>query len=353
MNNDGIVWEVLNNQFCSYKVKTDTGNLCRHPYNLTGRCNRRECPLANSKYATVREHRGRIFLCMKTAERAHMPAKQWQAVQLPKNFAEAVEVIEKEMIYWPGWMINMCKQRLTKITQYLIRMRKLKLKNKTTLVPIKKKLERRERSREARAEAVARLDQSIEKELLERLKNKAYGDQPLNVNEAVWNEILQGDAVAAESDVTTEDELEDENEYELESDEMDQEAEGFNHEFVSDDSDSEEPSDDSEGDMEDLLDVSSSDFSSDEDSGEGEDEDDIEDEAGAGEDDDDDEPSEDASSDDGEDHAPTKSAKAKGKRPAAPSAKPKAAKRSKKHGPRVEVEYETESAANNSMLTNW
>ncbi|KAJ2890520.1 Protein MAK16-like protein, partial [Coemansia aciculifera] len=216
MNNDGIVWEVLNNQFCSFKVKTDLGNLCRHPYNVTGRCNRRDCPLANSKYATVREHGGRIYLCMKTAERAHIPSKHWEKIVLPKNFAQAIEVIDKELVYWPGWMINICKQRLTRITQYLIRMRRLKLKNKTTLVPIKKKLERREKSREIRAEAAARLDQSIEKELLERLKSKAYGDQPLNVNESVWKEILEGDAVEAESDVTTEDELEDEEEYEYE-----------------------------------------------------------------------------------------------------------------------------------------
>ncbi|KAI8325486.1 Mak16 protein, partial [Martensiomyces pterosporus] len=246
MNNDGLVWEVLNNQFCSFKVSTDIGKLCRHPFNLTGLCNKRHCPLANSKYATVRERHGRTYLCMKTAERAHTPAKQWEWIQLPKNYAQAIELIDKELLYWPNWMIHKCKQRLTKITQYLIRMRKLKLKNKHTLVPIKKKLERREKSREVRAEAAARLDQSIEKELLERLKSKAYGDQPLNVNESVWKEILEGDAIEAESDVTTEDELEDEEEQEREYEqESDDGEEGFAHEFVSDESDEED-------DMEDM-----------------------------------------------------------------------------------------------------
>ncbi|PIA18963.1 Mak16 protein [Coemansia reversa NRRL 1564] len=332
MNNDGIVWEVLNNQFCSYKVKTDVGNLCRHPHNLTGRCNRRECPLANSKYATVRETAGRIYLCLKTAERAHIPSKQWERIELPKNFAQAVEVIDSNMQYWPKWMIHMCKQRLTKITQYLIRMRKLKLKNKSTLVPIKKKLERRERTREVRAEAAARLDQSIEKELLERLKSKAYGDQPLNVNEAVWKEILEGDAVEAESDVTTEDELEEENEYEF-----DKAKDPFAHEFVSDDSDLENDGED----MEDLLGMSASEFSS------AEDEDEEEEDEGEYESGSDDEMSEDS---DAADHSDKR---AKGKRAASSAPRQKPTKRTKKHGPRVEIEYETEAVAKDNMLTNW
>ncbi|KAI9505758.1 Protein MAK16-like protein [Coemansia spiralis] len=324
MNNDGLVWEVLNNQFCSYKVKTDVGNLCRHPYNLTGMCNRRDCPLANSKYATVRETGGHLYLCIKTAERAHLPAKQWQKVKLPKNFAQAVEVIDKHMQYWPNWMKHMCKQRLTKITQYLIRMRKLKLKNKHTLVPIKKKLERREKSREIRAEAAARLDQSIEKELLQRLKSKAYGDQPLNVNESVWNEILEGDAVEAESDVTTEDELEeDEEEREIEYEE---EGDGFGHDFVLDDSDIDE-----DEDIEDFRDMNSSEISSgSEDEGEYM-----------------------SSDDDAEDTKPPSDAKGKSKRSAEGAPRPKPTKRTKRSGPRVEVEYETETPAQDGMLTNW
>ncbi|KAJ2847452.1 Protein MAK16-like protein [Coemansia brasiliensis] len=330
MNNDGIVWEVLNNQFCSFKVKTDLGNLCRHPYNLTGRCNRKECPLANSRYATVRETNGRMYLCLKTAERAHMPAKQWEKIELPRNYAQAVAIIEENMQYWPNWMINVCKQRLTKITQYLIRMRKLKLKNKHTLVPIKKKLERREKSREIRAEAAARLDQSIEKELLERLRSKAYGDQPLNVNEEVWREILEGDAVEAESDVTTEDELEEENEYE-----MGENGKELMHAFVSDDSDNED--DGSGGDMEDLLDIS--DISSAEDDDESVEEDVSDDEL---------ESDNDSSSSSSDEDRPTKS-----KRSADSHPRQKPSKRSKKHGPRVEIEYETEAPTRDNMLTNW
>lgn len=176
MQHDSLIWPLLNKGFCSYKSKLKTTNFCRNPYNLTGLCNRRSCPLANSQYATIVEKDGVCYLYMKTIERAHSPKNLWERVKLKQNLDEAIKQIESHLEFWPNWIVRKAKQRLLRIRQYLIRMRKLELKVKPKLVTIKKKIERRERTREQKALAAAQLDVAIKKELLERLQKGVYGD---------------------------------------------------------------------------------------------------------------------------------------------------------------------------------
>jgi protein MAK16 len=123
------------------------------------------------------------------------------------------------------------------------------------LIGVKKKLDRREATRERKALSAAHLERSIEKELIERLKSKAYGDAPLNVNESVWQAVLDREKQRGKEQVELENEgeglglVDDETDEEFEEegeleDELEDEEGWGDREFVSDFSESEDEGED-------------------------------------------------------------------------------------------------------------
>ena len=118
----------------------------------------------------------------------------WEKIKLSNNYNKALEQIDEKLIYWPKFMIHKCKQRLTRLTQVQIRMRRIAAEEERLgekLVPrMAPKIRHREAARERKAEAAAKLERTIERELLDRLRQGAYGDQPLNVSEDIWKKVL-------------------------------------------------------------------------------------------------------------------------------------------------------------------
>ncbi|KAL9051737.1 MAG: hypothetical protein Q9162_005839 [Coniocarpon cinnabarinum] len=340
MASDEIIWQIINQQMCSFKLKTSKDQtFCRNEYNVTGLCGRQTCPLANSRYATIRSDpmdASKLYLYTKTIERAHLPSKMWERTKLSNNYAKALEQIDLQLAYWPKFLVHKCKQRLTRLTQVALRMRRL-AKEEARLgekvVPkLAPKIKRREEAREKKAERAARVERAIERELIERLRSGAYGDNPLNVDEAMWKKVLRGLERAGEGSRDTNpaelEELEEE-ERELEM-EQEEELDGADGavEYVSD---LEGESDEEAGDVEDWngsegLESSEARESSDSEGGETDDPDEEEDEK-----------------------LKKVLTGAKRKRPV-PASSPKVARRKGgTKGPQREIEYEMEAPMENSM----
>ncbi|KAF4730015.1 ribosome biosynthesis protein [Perkinsus olseni] len=221
MQNDDTIWTCIGpgKGFCSFKVKRKDPPqvFCTNKYNVTGMCSKVTCPLANSNYATVMEDEGVCYLFVKTVERAHSPKNLWEKIKLSKNYAEALQQIDKALEFWPGHQINRCKQRLTRLRQTLIRARKLELRDeKKELSVVKKKTERRERNREAHALRAAKVEESIGTALLARLRKGTYGDlykqkdveeEEDELEEGMEADHLSGESEDEEYEVEEEDEL--------------------------------------------------------------------------------------------------------------------------------------------------
>ncbi|KAK7539899.1 ribosomal L28e protein family-domain-containing protein [Phyllosticta citribraziliensis] len=335
MASDEIVWQVINQQFCSFKLKLPTKNqtFCRNEYNVTGLCNRQSCPLANSRYATIRAHpeTGALFLYIKTIERAHQPSRWWERIKLSSNYAQALQQIDDRLAYFPKFLLHKNKQRLTRLTQVRIRSQRLAKEQARlgeTLVPkLAPKIRRREETRERKAEAAAKVERAIERELIERLRSGAYGEQPLNVDEAVWRKVLRGleRQGEGERDEDMDDGIEEEEEMEHEMEDGVGDVE-----YVSDIEGSES---EDEG-LDDLEDWVGGDSSDDAETGDDGSEDD---------DDEDEDDSEDASEEDTSKLRKALANMNNRKRTRGSSPPPKPNKKKNAKGPKREIEYEYEN----------
>ncbi|TBU07099.1 ribosomal protein L28 [Hamiltosporidium magnivora] len=186
---DSSIWKTIggSKNFCAYKLTTDTEPpLCKNPYNVTGLCDEFSCPLSNSKYATLREINGGIFLFVKEPERVNSPINMYEKIELSSDYNIALEEIEEHLKYWDTKVVHKCKQRLTKLTQYLRRLEIIKKSERNIYSVRNKKIVRRDKSRAMKALNKIDFETDIKNELIMRAETGIFGE---NIQENIKNKI--------------------------------------------------------------------------------------------------------------------------------------------------------------------
>lgn len=177
---DENIWNLIGpkNKFCSFKMPTETEYLCKNENNVTGMCDFFSCPLANSKYATVREIKGRLYLFKKEPERVNTPNKQYEKILLNEFYDKALLEIEELLTFWDPALVHKCKQKLGKLTQYLIRKHEIETnEQKVKYIARRKKTLKLERGRSQKILDRLDIESEIKQELDFRLEEGLFGDE--------------------------------------------------------------------------------------------------------------------------------------------------------------------------------
>lgn len=175
---DRKIWESIGNKKnCSFKIDTKLDTLCRNKYNVSGVCSEATCPLANTKYATVRSIDEALYLFIKEPERSHMPKNVYEKIRLSDDYGRALQEIEEHLEFWDKEIIHKCKQRMTKLTEYHERIQYLREHGQKEYMVRKTKMNRREKIRALKALNTVNFEKEIGDELMMRLEAGIYGDE--------------------------------------------------------------------------------------------------------------------------------------------------------------------------------
>jgi len=175
-SNDDFIWSIIGkNNFCSYKFNSKSQNFCKNEFNTTGFCSRQSCPLSNSKYATVIQKNGEIYLYIKDSLNDHYPDKLWKKFILSRNFTKSLQELDLILNLWPKFFVYKIKQKLTKLYQILIR-KKISCMKKKSFKQVDKKKNSKNKITESSLLNKIKFEKLIELELLHRFNLGVYGD---------------------------------------------------------------------------------------------------------------------------------------------------------------------------------
>ena len=173
---DEITWNIIGRKgFCSFKYFSKNQYFCKNDLNITGFCSKQSCPLSNSKYATVIEKNGEIYLYIKDRLNLRFPDKLWKKFILSRNFMKSLQELDLILNFWPKFFVHKTKYKLTKLHQILIRRKINNIRNKYIFTG-KKKKKILNKIQESKIIENIKFENLIEKELLYRFNLGMYGN---------------------------------------------------------------------------------------------------------------------------------------------------------------------------------